>query len=99
MSLFASKEDALRGRIELSDDDMKPRKGSTSSRQPNVIKLSNDGRGLFIDRVDGDPISLPAVNAFTRKMISGDWDAADNEDKSVTKQTVRALRDICNAGL
>jgi hypothetical protein len=98
-------DDVVRGRVELTDEDMRQQlnvKRSSRANGANVIKLGNNGKGLFIDLAGGETIGVPGLNSFARQMMSGQDKMSlgdDGDNKSVTKQTVRALREICNAGL
>ena len=87
------KSDLMKGRIELTDDDLKGRR-----RGVNVIRLENNGKGLRIDKANGESIGISALGAFARQMLSGDVESKETET-SVTKQTVRALREVCKRGL
>lgn len=92
------KDNFLKGRIELTDEDMKGRR-----RGVNIIKLDNNGKGLRIDKANGESIGISSLGAFARQMLTGEVTpnqlSGGDSDKSITKQTVRALRDVCKMGL
>lgn len=67
------------------------------SARSNVVKLGVDGKSLFID---GEAIGVGSLSSKKTAAANGAVLGLDvSESASVTKKTVRALRDVCKAGL